>query len=77
MIDVILGILDLPFIIAGGYALGRWHQHRVHVARNAAIAECVECPHKTAPKPLSMALSAAAGHKEATGHRVMIVAAAA
>lgn len=73
MTDIIVMALQAAALLILGSMHGRVHADRKNRRLNAAKAECVECPHETAPRPLAAAMAAAAGHQDATGHRVMVV----
>jgi hypothetical protein len=75
LLDVIAPLFDgFAWLVAGAFG-ATLAERRRNRRLNGAKAECVECPHATAPKPLNEAMRAAKGHREATGHRCMIVAA--
>lgn len=72
MTELTYFLLGAAMALPGGI-LGMLHERHKNRARNAAYAECVECPHKTAPDALAAAHSAALAHRSDTGHHVMIV----
>jgi hypothetical protein len=71
--DLLVQLLGYSAIAVVSYMGGHASSERKNARLNAAKAECVECPHETAPRPLAAAMAAAAGHQDATGHRVMVV----
>ena len=73
LIDIAANMLQGAVLVILGSLHGRILAERKNARLNAAKAECVECPHETAPRPLAVAMRAAAGHQEATGHRCMVV----
>lgn len=54
---------------AAGFAAGC----RRMAARNAAHAECVECPHHTPKSDVRAAQGAARAHRAETGHMAIVV----
>jgi hypothetical protein len=66
---LLLIIAALAIGTGAGIAIG-WARM---AARNAAHAECVECPHHTAKSDVRTAQGAARAHRAETGHMAIVV----